>query len=169
VFCRNWQETRLETWFEQLKPRGTPASQSLPRRPSIRKFAVLSRAEFDAAVRSALRSWNRPDALAASPLIPTRVVADAGSAPVEALRKVLSDTVGKLSDDPRDAKLHRAVTMTFLQNTPTQQAAADRLGLPFSTYRRHLARGLQRVCDLLWQRELLGAGGGTSRDQGERS
>jgi hypothetical protein len=169
VFCRNWQETRLETWFEQLKPRGMPASQSLPREPSARKFAVLSRAEFDAAVRGALRSWNRPDALAASPLIPTRVVADAGSAPVDALRKVLSDTVGRLSDDPRDAKLHRAVTMTFLQNTPTQQAAADRLGLPFSTYRRHLARGLQRVCDLLWQRELLGAGGGASRDQGEWS
>jgi hypothetical protein len=49
--------------------------------------------------------------------------------------------------------------MTFMQNTPTQQVAAERLGLPFSTYRRHLTRGLERVCDLLWQRELLGAGG----------
>ena len=28
------------------------------------------------------------------------------------------------------------------------------LGLPFSTYRRHLTRGVERVVDWLWQREL---------------
>jgi hypothetical protein len=160
LFCRNWQEARLETWLEQLRPRRTPTSRRVPHHPSVRKYAVLSRAEFDAAVRSALRSWNRPDVLAASPLIPARVVAEAGPEPVGALRKVLHETVEKLDADPREVKLHRAITMTFMQNTPTQQAAADRLGLPFSTYRRHLTRGLQRVCDLLWQRELLGTGGG---------
>lgn len=81
------------------------------------------------------------------------------AAPVGALRQVLYEAVERLRDDPREAKLHRAVTMTFLHNAPTQQAVADRLGLPFSTYRRHLTRGLQHVCDLLWQRELLGTGG----------
>jgi hypothetical protein len=158
LFWRNCQEARPETWLEQLRPRNTPASRRVPHPTSVRKYAVLSRAEFDAAVRSALRTWNRPDALAASPLIPTRVVAEAGPSPVEALRKVLRETVDKLDADPREVKLHRAITMTFMQNTPTQQAAADRLGLPFSTYRRHLTRALQRVCDLLWQRELLGTG-----------
>jgi hypothetical protein len=160
LFCRNWQEARLETWLEQLRPRRTPTSRRVPHHPSVRKYAVLSRAEFDLAVRGALRSWNRPDALAASPLIPARVVAEAGPEPVEALRTVLRETVDQLDADPREAKLHRAITMTFMLNTPTQQTAADRLGLPFSTYRRHLTRGLQRVCDLLWQRELRGSGGG---------
>jgi hypothetical protein len=163
LFCRNWQETRLETWLEQLRSRRAPALRREPRHLAVRKYAVLSRAEFDEAVRTALRSWNRPDVLAASPLIPTRVVAEAGPEPVDALREVLHETVEKLGDDPREAKPHRAITMTFMQNTPTQQAAADRLGLPFSTYRRHLTRGLARVCDLLWQRELLGAGGGEDR------
>jgi hypothetical protein len=30
------------------------------------------------------------------------------------------------------------------------------LGLPFSTYRRHLTRGVDRVVDWLWHRELYG-------------
>jgi AAA ATPase domain len=158
LFCRNWQETRLETWLEQLRSHRAPALRREPRHRAARKYAVLSRAEFDEAVRAALRSWNRPDALAASPLIPARVVAEAGPEPVEALRAVLQETVETLGADPREAKPYRAITMTFMQNTPTQQAAADRLGLPFSTYRRHLTRGLGRVCDLLWQRELLGTG-----------
>jgi DNA-directed RNA polymerase specialized sigma24 family protein len=139
--------------------RGTDA-HGVSQKTPVREFEVLSRTEFDAAVRSALRSYNRTDGLSANPLIRTRVVADAGSAPtVEALRKALSETVETLAGDPRDMKLHRAVAMTFLRGVPTQQVAAERLGLPFSTYRRHLARGVQRVCDLLWQRELLGVSG----------
>ncbi|GAB2830116.1 ATP-binding protein [Actinoallomurus bryophytorum] len=156
LLCRNWQETSPEAWLEQLKPRRTSQPVRMPHDRFVRRYEVLSRAEFDAAVRGALRSWNRPDALANSPLIPTRVVAEAGPEPVDALRRVLRETVERLDADPRDAKLHRAITMTFMQNTPTQQAAADRLGLPFSTYRRHLTRGLDRVCELLWRRELLG-------------
>ena len=42
---------------------------------------------------------------------------------------------------------------------PTQEAAAERLGLPFTTYRRHLGAGIERVCEELWHRELYGAGG----------
>jgi hypothetical protein len=161
LFCRNWQETRMETWLEQLAPRRTAAaSWRAPLHRSVRKYAVLSRAEFDIAVRGALRSWNRPDDLASSPLASARVIAEAGGEPVEALRAVLHEAVDRLAADPREAKLYRAITMTFMQNTPTQQAAADRLGLPFSTYRRHLTRGLERVCELLWQRELLGGGDG---------
>ncbi|MDN3354824.1 ATP-binding protein [Actinomadura sp. DC4] len=166
LLCRNWQEASPEVWLEQLKPRRTSPQGATPYHRSVRRYAVLSRAEFDAAVRSALRSWNRPDVLANSPLVPTRVVAEAGPEPVDALRKVLGETVERLGADPREVKLHRAITMTFMHNTPTQQAAADRLGLPFSTYRRHLTRGLQRVCDLLWQRELLGAGDAETGDKG---
>ncbi|WP_268966935.1 hypothetical protein [[Actinomadura] parvosata] len=36
---------------------------------------------------------------------------------------------------------------------------AERLGLPFTTYRRHLAAGVQRICADLWRRELYGSAG----------
>ena len=45
---------------------------------------------------------------------------------------------------------------TFLQPAATQELAAERLGLPFSTYRYHLAGGIRRVTEQLWQRELYG-------------
>jgi hypothetical protein len=43
---------------------------------------------------------------------------------------------------------------TFVRAAPTQEAAAEVLGLPFSTYRRHLARALEQVTDLLWAVEI---------------
>jgi hypothetical protein len=46
------------------------------------------------------------------------------------------------------------LTATFLSGAHTQEAAAERLGLPFSTYRRHLIRGLEVLCSLLWRREI---------------
>ncbi|MDR7274511.1 AAA family ATPase [Catenuloplanes atrovinosus] len=72
---------------------------------------------------------------------------------VEALRELLIDAVDGLREDPQDARLHRVVATTFFHRLPTQVAAAERLGLSFSTYRRHLHRGIERVCERLWQRE----------------
>lgn len=115
---------------------------------------MLSRPEFDAAVRSAMRAWRRPDELAANPLTRSRLVADHGGGDrVAALRDVLGSAIDKLRDDSR---LHRVLVTTFVHGTPTQEAAADRLGLPFSTYRRHLTRGMDRLGDALWERELHG-------------
>jgi DNA-directed RNA polymerase specialized sigma24 family protein len=45
---------------------------------------------------------------------------------------------------------------TFFHGVPTQEVAAQRLGLPLSTYRRHLSRALREICDQLWSRELYG-------------
>ena len=50
--------------------------------------------------------------------------------------------------DPRGEKLARALDRTYLRPAPTQEAAAELLGLPFSTYRGHLTRGVERVVDV---------------------
>jgi hypothetical protein len=34
----------------------------------------------------------------------------------------------------------------------SQEKVAERLGLPFSTYRYQLAKGIERVAEMLWQR-----------------
>ena len=130
---------------EQGSGRGTPATaDSLPR------------SEFDAAVRAALRNWRRPDLLATNPLAYSRMAAGPGADPdpVTALRAVLELTLDEMGEDPRQRKAHRALTATFLSGAHTQEAAAERLGLPFSTYRRHLIRGLEVFCSLLWRREI---------------
>jgi DNA-directed RNA polymerase specialized sigma24 family protein len=115
--------------------------------------AVLPRPEFDLAVRAALRGWPR---LAGNPLLRSRLVAGDGLGPEaaeEVLRGLIRRAVEAVGDDPREAKFSRAVTATYLERRTSQEAAAERLALPFSTYRRHLHRGLQRVCDHLWRLE----------------
>jgi hypothetical protein len=153
LFFHDWRVTPLAQWLahnrQQLlygvQPRPTSAGADL---------LVLSRPEFDAAVRSAMRAWRRPDELAANPLARSRLVADLGGEDrAAALRDVLGSMLDELRDDVR---LHRVLVTTFVNGTPTQEAAADRLGLPFSTYRRHLSRGLDRLSDALWDRELHG-------------
>lgn len=132
-----------------------PERQAMARRRRTPAFA--SRAEFDLAVRQAFRSWRRPDLLADNGLIRSRIVGERGGPDgITDLRDVLSAALETLGSDPRQAKLHRALVTTYLRGAPTQDAAAERLSLPFSTYRRHLSRGLETICDLLWKAEVEG-------------
>jgi hypothetical protein len=120
---------------------------------------VLSQPEFDDAVRQALRDLRRPDLLSRNPLLRTRLVRDRagdkepGAATLEAL---VCAAVETLREHPRDDKLWRAVERTYLQPAATQERAAAALGLPFSTYRRHLTQGVDRVVAWLWDQEVYG-------------
>ncbi|WJK41884.1 AAA family ATPase [Solwaraspora sp. WMMA2056] len=153
LFFHDWRVTPLMQWLAHNQQQLLYGLQPRPANTGA-DLLVLSRPEFDAAVRSAVRAWRRPDELAANPLTRSRLVADHGSAdPVAALRDVLGAAIDDLRDDSR---LHRVLVTTFVHGTPTQEAAADRLGLPFSTYRRHLTRGLDRLSDLLWDHEVHG-------------
>ncbi|MEO3805374.1 AAA family ATPase [Nonomuraea sp. B1E8] len=158
LFVHDWRAVPARAWLERMNhpplagPAGGPSAAPA-------ELAVLSQAQFAEAVRKALRRLSRPDALAASPLTRTRVIAErAGQDPAAALGDVLRQAIDELREDPRAVKFHRALSVTFLRGTPTQELAAERLGLPFTTYRRHLAAGIERVCAGLWHRELYGAG-----------
>jgi hypothetical protein len=160
-FAHDWRRFGGAEWLERMAERelGDEAPAPSPERgPS--PLLALSQPEFADAVRRALRDLHRPDALATNPLARTRVVRERGAelpAP-EALRELLREAVDALRTDPRGEKLVRALERTYLRPAPTQEAAAELLDLPFSTYRGHLTRGLERVVDWLWQRELYGAG-----------
>ncbi|MGW2157110.1 hypothetical protein [Nonomuraea sp. NPDC001699] len=150
LFVHDWRAVPAQAWLEQMvrRPASGPGAATA-------RLAVLSREEFADAVRGALRRLPRPDELATSPLTRTRLVADEQN-PATALGDLLRQAIGDLSEDPRSVKFHRALSVTFLCGTPTQELAAERLGIPFTTYRRHLAAGIERVCADLWHRELYG-------------
>jgi hypothetical protein len=65
--------------------------------------------------------------------------------------------VEALGEHPRDDKLWRAVERTYVRPAATQERAAAALGLPFSTYRRHLTQGVDRVVAWLWDQEVYGS------------
>jgi hypothetical protein len=117
--------------------------------------SLLGRAEFDAAVKRALRDLRRPDLLAHNPLLSCGLVLDAAEArpATDALIDLIEQAADLLRQHPRDDKLYRVIDRTFLRPAPSQEIAAELLGLPSSTYRRHLTQGVSRIASWLWDRE----------------
>ncbi|MGY1679302.1 AAA family ATPase [Geodermatophilus sp. SYSU D01176] len=161
LFAHDWRVAPPAAWFRMMAEQELSGGAGTGlRRPVATERQVLSAPEFEAAVRDALRSWRRADDLARNPLCRSRLVTEAGAAadPARTLADLLVEATDTLAADPRDAKLHRAVATTYFRGVATQEAAAERLGLPFSSYRRHLAAGTARLTAWLWDRELHGTG-----------
>jgi len=144
----DWRRLPVDRWLDLMNERehggGTgPAPESMLRPPP------LSRAAFGAAVRTALQQLGRPDRLVGNPLLGGAL----GDTPDE-LRAALEDAIERLADEPKGEQLRSVLKRTFVRAAPTQEAAAEVLGLPFSTYRRYLAKAVEEVTDLLWSVEI---------------
>ena len=116
---------------------------------------MLTRSDFESAIKVALRHYTRTDLLAGNALLHARVLSrggPGGNTP-HALRAFLGETADSLFANERDRKLYRVLDLTYFNPAPKQEAAAYRLGLPFSTYRRHLTAGVDRLTEWLWQQE----------------
>lgn len=160
VYYHDWRIEPPLAWLAVMAARelttGAPPPASQPQQTLL----VLSQPDFAAALHDALRDYLRPDLLAQNPLVRSRLVTkQAGNqesldARVAVLRTALKDATTALQSTPRDNKFYRALYHTYFQPAPTQEAAAELLDLPFSTYRRHLKSGIDRVAEILWHAEL---------------
>jgi len=119
------------------------------------RLPLMANDEFVAALRGALRDFNRPDLLTQNPLLRSRILSSGDTAGPAELRARLSETVSTLFASARDEKIRRALELTYFQSAPKQEVVADRLGLSFGTYRRHLTAGHKRLADWLWRQELV--------------
>jgi hypothetical protein len=149
----DWRSVPPRVWLDRLLSGGAREAVPVRHEPAL---AVLSQEEFTEAVRKALRHLSKHGELAANVLTRSRLLAGRTD-PAHALRALLEDAIRDLGRDPRAGKPHRALDVTYLRGAPTQEAAAERLGLSFSTYRRHLIAGVERVSEALWRRELHGS------------
>lgn len=159
LFAHDFRQVPVDDWLELVTERAL--SREVSQAPSQRPppLLVLSQQEFEDSVRQALRDLHHPDLLARNPLLRSRLLRDRAedTAPDAAtLDGLLRDAVDALTEHPRDEKLLRALDRTYLRPAATQEAAAEVLGLPFSTYRRHLTRGVARIVAWLWDREVYG-------------
>jgi hypothetical protein len=159
LFAHDFRQVPVDALLERVTERAlaqdvTPTPTALT--PPV---LVLSQTEFDDVARQALRDLRRPDLLARNPLLHTRLArARAGDEEPTAatLEELVCATAETLRSHPRDDKLWRAVERTYLRPAGTQERAAEVLGLPFSTYRRHLTQGVDRVVASLWDQEVYG-------------
>lgn len=170
AFLHDWRVTRPPAWLDLLDERLRRSVQAAVtddgealahahRHLEPAGGPVLSEAQFAAAVKDAFRNAGDRRVLAHSPLMQARALRcrDAPGPPTAAdLRDVLAAEVEALGQRPKFATAARALALTYLTAARTQEAAAARMSLPFSTYRRHLAAGMAEVARALWERELLG-------------
>lgn len=118
---------------------------------------VLSESEFAKAVRNAFRNFNNPDVLASNPLHRSRLLHNDNAPPTPAsLQALLRNAAEDFRNHPREQRLYRALDATCFRPAQTQELAAERLDLPFSTYRYHLTTAIERITTRLWQQEVLG-------------
>ena len=69
--------------------------------------------------------------------------------PVADLRSAITAALDALQVDPAGVKAHEALTATYISASRTHKAAARRLGVPYGTYRRHLAMAKERLVEQL--------------------
>ncbi|WP_433383467.1 ATP-binding protein [Actinoplanes sp. CA-142083] len=140
-FGMDWRRLRVDDWLDLMNERehsgGTgPPPASLLRPPP------LDQAAFATAVRNALHDLPRASA---GPLAGTALGPDPRAAIISA--------IGTLGASPKGGPLQAVLNRTYLKGAPSQEAAASVLGLPFSTYRRHLAKAVDSLIALLWAAE----------------
>jgi len=161
VYAHDWRAEPALAWLDRMAERELATDQRVDvlEAELPAPLLVLSEPEFAAAVRQALRDVRRPDALAASPLLRSRLAAQAaGGTPTPAtLQALLREAAATLRASPREERLYQVLACTFFEPAATQELAAERLGLPFSTYRYQLAGAVRRVTERLWRGELHGS------------
>jgi AAA ATPase domain len=143
ITAYGWDRRRLPlAAFMRLAARRELSGESGAPPAALLLPPPLDRAAFADAVRAALRDLHRPDRLGASPLTGTALGPD--------VRDHLVAAVGRVGEEPKGEVLRRVLDRTYLRPAPSQEAAAEVLGLPFSTYRRHLGRAVERLVEVLW-------------------
>jgi hypothetical protein len=154
IWARDFLRSPFADWQAQLALHELDESGTAP--PPLGAPVALSRHDFSVAVRALLKDLPRRDRVRRSPLAASSL-ARAGPDPVDSLVGRVHQAMHELAADPRVAPAARAVDRTYVRPAGTQERAAEVLGLPFSTYRRHLATGIERLDALLWDWELHGA------------
>jgi hypothetical protein len=160
VYAHDWRRLPVGPWLEMMNEREVSGGTGPPPAELLRP-PPIGRPEFALAVRRALTDLHRPDRLAGSPLLGARVAADGSP---RRLKATVESAVETLAAQPKGAPLAAVLNRTYLRAAPTQEAAAEMLGLPFSTYRRHLAKAVEQLTDLLWAVEI-----GATPSSGQRT
>ncbi len=160
AYAHDWRRLGVDGWLAMMNDRGLGGGAGPPP-PHLLRPPPIGRPEFALALRRALPLVHRPDQLAGSPLLGTKLAPDGSPRQV---RDAVETAVRSLAARPKGAGPAAVLNRTYLHGAPTQEAAAEMLGLPFSTYRRHLAKAVEELTDLLWGVEIGTAPSGRRMD-----
>lgn len=161
-YFHDWRTRPPLAWLELLGKREIDAEAAAGvelEKPGL-QVMVLSEAEFAESMAEALKHFHNSTQLQQNPLIRSKLVvqetgADAtDSQRINLLKEKILALLKEIEESPVDGKYHRVLYRTFINPVGSQEKTADFLNMSFSTYRRYLQAGVQRVTELLWAKEL---------------
>lgn len=153
----DWRERPPLMWLELMGKKEINEDDSST--TTTAGLPVLTGKEFIDTVHEALKHVGNPRKMVGNKLLQSRFVhvANTGEPTDVNLALTLADkltqTITSLKDAPKDETLHRVLYRTFINPVGSQEQAADFLYMSFSTYRRQVRKGVERVADLLWIEE----------------
>lgn len=164
VFCHDWRLVPPLAWLDQMAEQEIAATASLESSTRLAPTQaevplLLSEEEFGRAVREALKQCSRPGSLEANPLLRSRLVlehaaaSDSDAEKAIRLQVLLRQSCELLCGAGRADKWYQALRWRYLEPQATQEAAAEQMDVPFSTFRRYLKSGVESVVETLWQQE----------------
>lgn len=163
VYGHDWRICPPWAWLDLLAAREIEEATQETRHVGNGATIVLGEEEFGEAVRELLKNFHRDDVLLENPLLRCRFLQQQlqnlaeDTTPIEELRQLTELCMETLQNAPREAKLYRVLYHTYIKPAGTQEEISELLDLPHGTYRRHLRRGIERIHELLWSRELHSA------------
>lgn len=116
----------------------------------IHMQGLMDEDAFQKALNDAWRQIYRDDLMSCNPLLEGTLTLRTPNL----IREALHASVQALTVRPQDMKFHHALRRTWLDTGCKQEAVASELGLPFNTYRYHLAKGAERAARWLWMKEI---------------
>lgn len=159
-YMHDWRKVPPAAWLDLLGQREIGEQVDSKQAAHQLQMMVLSEDEFAGSVYEALKEYHNDKKILANPLLRSKLVLNAAKNDIDphilmaALRDCLVDATDKIKESPKHEKLHRVLFRTFFNPVGSQEAVADFLNIPFSTYRRYLRKAVNLVIETLWVLEI---------------
>jgi hypothetical protein len=157
-YMHDWRQRPPLAWLELMNKKEINEEEAMI--PDNRPISPgLTGHAFVEAVQDALKQVNNPKKIIGNPLLQSRLVQLATEdEPTDinlalTLADKLNKAIASLERSQKDEALHRVLYRTFINPVGSQEQTADFLYMSFSTYRRQVKKGVERIADMLWLEE----------------
>ena len=146
-------------WLELMNKKEINEEETILAIESVAE-AGMTEQDFIDAVHDALKQVRNPKKIIGNRLLKSKFVKQANQdEPTDinlalTLADKLTTAISSLENSPKDETLHRILYRTFINPVGSQEQTADFLYMSFSTYRRQVKKGVERVADILWLDEM---------------
>ena len=158
-YMHDWRLRTPLMWLELMNKKEINEEEIILAIESMAE-AGMTEQDFIDAVHDALKQVRNPKKIIGNRLLKSKFVKQANQdEPTDinlalTLADKLTTAISSLENSPKDETLHRILYRTFINPVGSQEQTADFLYMSFSTYRRQVKKGVERVADILWLDEM---------------